>query len=191
MTSAAQVVSVGPAALDGQPDHDSARVAAARLWRRRGARIVLLALGTGLALESTLAHPNYIAFFNAASGGARGGLRLLGDSNLDWGQDLLALSRWQAEHPHVRLYLCYFGSVDPAVYGIRYINLPGGTYLNNETHEPDQRGVIAISAYKLQGMGLTDEQRQFYRTLLDGQQPIEIVGSSIYLFEYPPRSSSR
>jgi len=29
VTSAAQVVSVGPAALDGQPDHDSARVAAA------------------------------------------------------------------------------------------------------------------------------------------------------------------
>jgi hypothetical protein len=29
MTSSAQLVSVGPAAFDGQPDHDSARVAAA------------------------------------------------------------------------------------------------------------------------------------------------------------------
>ncbi|MBC8108431.1 MAG: hypothetical protein H7Z14_17730, partial [Anaerolineae bacterium] len=100
-----------------------------------------IVLGVALVAESVVAFPNYIAFFNAPSRPYR--LHLLSDSNLDWGQDLLALSRWQAEHPSTRLYLCYFGSVDPAVYGINYINLPGGTYLNNEQQAPDQRGVIA------------------------------------------------
>jgi hypothetical protein len=143
-------------------------------------------LGIGLAFESFTAFPNYLSFFNAPSRPYR--LHLLSDSNLDWGQDLLALNRWQQDHPRARLYLCYFGSVDPAIYGIDYINLPGGTYFNREEHAPDQPGVIAISASRLQGVHLSPELREFYRKLLADQQPSEVLGGSIYLFEYPPRA---
>jgi hypothetical protein len=55
------------------------------------------------------------------------------------------------EHPDTTLYLCYYGSIDPAAYGIRYLNLPGGFYLNREMHYPDRPGVMAISASRLQG----------------------------------------
>lgn len=147
------------------------------------------ALAATLAVESLAAFPNYLSFFNVAAGGSRGGLRLLSDSNLDWGQDLLLLNRWQAEHPQTRLYLCYFGSVDPAAYGIRYINLPGGIYLNPNQQAPDQPGVIAISASRLQGLHLSPELREFYAQLLKDQKPIDVLGGSIYLFEYPARSS--
>ncbi|CAN5555937.1 phospholipid carrier-dependent glycosyltransferase [soil metagenome] len=142
-----------------------------------------------LSIETLAAFPDYLSFFNVAAGGSRGGLRLLSDSNLDWGQDLLLLSRWQAAHPNTRLYFCYFGSVDPAVYGIRYLNLPGGTYFNRDVHAPDQPGVIAISASRLQGVHLSPELREFYGQLLKDQQPIDVLGGSIYLFEFPPASS--
>ena len=144
-------------------------------------------LGITLVAESLVAFPNYLSFFNLPSRPYR--LHLLSDSNLDWGQDLLALSRWQADHPRTRLYLCYFGSVDPAVYGIDYLNLPGGTYFNRDERVPDAPGVIAMSASRLQGVHLSPELRDFYRNLLKDREPIEILGGSIYLFEYPPRSS--
>ena len=143
-------------------------------------------LGVALAVESLAAFPNYLAFFNAPSRPFH--LRLLSDSNIDWGQDLLLLNRWQQDHPRTRLYLCYFGSVDPAVYGIDYINLPGGTYFNREEQRPDAPGVIAISASRLQGVHLSPELRAFYRDLLNDQEPIDVLGGSIYLFEYPPRA---
>ena len=44
---------------------------------------------------------------------------LLSDSNLDWGQGLLALREYQLHHPDEQISLSYFGSVDPAIYGIR------------------------------------------------------------------------
>jgi hypothetical protein len=135
--------------------------------------------------ECLAAYPNYIPFFNATAGGPRGGLRILGDSNLDWGQDLPLLAEWQAKHPNERLYLCYFGSADPGFYGIRYINLPSGYFMNPTAQLPDRPGVIAISATKLQGIyvypqikGLYDELRQ--------SPPREILGGSIYLYDFPP-----
>ena len=41
--------------------------------------------------------------------------RLLTDSNLDWGQGLLALRDYQRNHPGEPIALSYFGSVDPAI----------------------------------------------------------------------------
>jgi hypothetical protein len=74
---------------------------------------VLVLLFAGLIAETVAAYPDYIPFFNVAAGGSRGGLRLLSDSNLDWGQDLPALARWQREHPDRQLYLCQFALPDP------------------------------------------------------------------------------
>lgn len=143
-------------------------------------------LGCALVIETLAAFPNYLAFFNAPSRPFQ--LKLLSDSNLDWGQDLLLLAAWQDAHPNTRLYVNYFGSVDPGAYGIRYINLPGSIYLNPDQRWPDAPGVIAISASRLQGMHMSDELRDRYRALLEGQQPIDILGGSIYLYEYPPIS---
>ena len=50
------------------------------------------------------------------------------------------------------LYLCYFGTADPAFYGIQHINLPGGYYLNTRAEMPSGRSVVAVSATKLQGI---------------------------------------
>jgi len=149
-------------------------------WAGAGGAVLLV----GLAIESAVAFPDYIAFFNAASRQHR--LRLLSDSNLDWGQDLPALARWRREHPEGQLYLCYFGSVDPAFYRVGdYANLPPGFWLGPPYQWPDNArpGIIAISATYLQGNYLPDGMRDYYaplRTL----EPIGVLGESIYIYSF-------
>ena len=83
----------------------------ARVWQRwgRGGKILVAGLGAVLLLETQPRRfRNYLSFFNRAVGGERGGLKLLGDSNLDWGQDLPLLAKWQKEHRDRKLYLFVF-----------------------------------------------------------------------------------
>lgn len=65
------------------------------LWRRaaafRPAAVLTGALLLSLAATPTLAHPDYIAYFNPLAG--RHPEQILVDSDLDWGQDLKRLSQ--------------------------------------------------------------------------------------------------
>jgi hypothetical protein len=161
----------------------AAGLAMAALWSYRpaAASVAGMVLISGLAVESCWAYPNYIPFFNIVAGGSRGGLGLLSDSNLDWGQDLPLLAKWQRDHPNEYLYLAYFGSSDPAYYGIRYTNLKMG-YTAGPPMQPLSRpGVIAISATTLQGAWNGQ-----YWSMLWKQKPFEVLGGSIYLFHFPP-----
>jgi hypothetical protein len=147
-------------------------------------------LGIGLAVESLAAWPNYIAFFNAPSGGAIGGFKRLGDSNLDWGQDLYLLKQWQARHPDTRLYLSYFGGADPRYY-VRFHPLPGNIGLAAPLEPPTAPGVFAVSATNLQGMYLKPLELAIYRQLMATQRPIEVLGGTIYLYEFPGAPATR
>ena len=154
-------------------------------WPRAGG-IVAAVLVLGLVTETAISYPNYLAFFNVLSGGSEGGFRLLGDSNLDWGQDLPALAAWRKEHPDGQLYLCYFGMADPKAYGIDFVNLPGGwpfiPAVRQLTNDP---GVFAISATNLQGIYVGQLANQ-YRDALRGEKPFKILNGTIYLFTWPP-----
>jgi hypothetical protein len=47
-------------------------------------------------------HPHYANYFNSSSGGPSTGWRLLGFSNIGWGQDLLYVNTWIEQHPKCR-----------------------------------------------------------------------------------------
>jgi hypothetical protein len=162
----------------------AAAVAWAR-WRRAGLVIALLALA--LIAESVAAFPNYLAFFNVAAGGSRGGIRLLGDSNLDWGQDLPALAEWQRRNPDRPLYLSYFGTADPRAYGVRATDLHSAEaagILAGTTRAPNG-GVIAISATNLQGIHFDEGLRRVMERWRR-RPPVDVLGGSIYLFDAAP-----
>lgn len=53
-------------------------------------------------LSSLWVYPASLSYFNALAGGLEGGHRVLIDSNLDWGQDLLLVKDWLKEHPDCR-----------------------------------------------------------------------------------------
>ena len=136
-----------------------------------------------LAIESGVAFPNYLSFFNAAAGGSRNGINLLSDSNLDWGQDLPALAAWRRQHPEGELYLSYFGTADPAHYGITYRNLPGGYLLGPPAEWPPGPGYVAVSATNLQGVNSTPAND--FGPLLQPLRkidPVAVLGGSIYVY---------
>lgn len=160
----------------------------ARLWERaRGlprASLVRGAMAGGavlLAVESLSAWPNFIPYFNLAAGGSRGGLSLLGDSNLDWGQDLPALRDWQRRHPEAELYFCYFGAVDPHFYGLSYHEMPGSFPNGDANATPTPGSYVAVSATNLQGIYFPPHFRSVYRQLLR-RKPVSVLGGSIYVY---------
>jgi hypothetical protein len=168
-------------------------VAAARGWRRspRVWKLVVPIIALLAACETAVAFPDYISFFNIAARSWRDPRRLLGDSNLDWGQGLKALAEWEREHAHERIALHYFGEADPAYYLAHYEPLklerdgalgPG----RGELRWPAGPSVLAISATHLQGIYLPKEARALYRPLLS-QRPLAVLRGSIYLFENPAR----
>jgi hypothetical protein len=67
--------------------------------------VVALCLNAADALRSA---PDYLAYFNIFVK-PENAWRLLTDSNLDWGQGLIALRAYQQQHPQEPLYLAYFG----------------------------------------------------------------------------------
>lgn len=65
--------------------------------------------------------PHHLSYFNELAGGPEGGHRVLDNSNLDWGQDLLFLRDWITDHPEADgIRLAYFGCLAPTVLDIQY-----------------------------------------------------------------------
>jgi hypothetical protein len=154
--------------------------AAIRRWKRP-AVLVTGGLAAAVALETAAALPNFLSFFNTAARAYRAPVSLLGDSNLDWGQDLPLLAEWQKSHPDLNLYLSYFGMVDPAYYGIRYHPLVANFILGPP---PDGKpvqlpAVFAISASQLQQLAKATELYGPFRH----RRPREVLGGTIYLFD--------
>jgi hypothetical protein len=150
------------------------------------AGVALLVIG--LAAESLPAWPNYIPFFNTPSRTWQDPIDLLGDSNLDWGQDLKLLSAWQQDHSDRPLYLAYFGLADPSAHGVNAIQLPplaGGSPFASETQMPQGRCYLAISATHLQGMYIHAQVASQIYAPLRKRTPAAILGGSIYVYELP------
>lgn len=158
------------------PLYPFALLFAAAVWesgaRVRGTRMILIGLVILNAADALRAAPDYLAYFNAAVPQATS-YRLLSDSNLDWGQGLLALRKYQQDHPQEQLSLAYFGSVDPAVYGIQARALP---------EDEHATGTVVVSATQLSGQYLNNASA--YHWLLR-YQPAEMLDRSMYVFQVP------
>jgi hypothetical protein len=82
---------------------------------------VVATVAVGLFVASSLSvHPNYLSYFNLASGGTENGYRIGLGSNDDWGQDLPALAAWMKHRGIDHVELLYYGRIDPEIYAIDY-----------------------------------------------------------------------
>jgi 4-amino-4-deoxy-L-arabinose transferase-like glycosyltransferase len=86
-----------------------------RRWVWVGAALIVAHIVSSLA-----AFPNFIPYANEAWSGQRNVHNLLSDANVDWGQQLLQVKRWQDKHPNEECWFAYFArpEVEPATYGI-------------------------------------------------------------------------
>jgi hypothetical protein len=133
-----------------------------------------------LGIEARQAYPTPLAFFNVLGGGPSHGSDYLVDSNLDWGQDLKGLKRWMDSNELKNINLCYFGSADPAYYGIQHTALPGNGFME-AGKLPSLPGYVAISATNLRGVYFPEHLRKFYAPLLK-QEPLRRIGFSIFIY---------
>jgi hypothetical protein len=148
---------------------------------KRGAVTAAVLLVAWVGVETVHIFPDHLSYFSALAGGPEVGPYWLDDSNVDWGQDLPALARWQRRTPGAgQLRLAYFGTAEPSAYGVRareIERLP-------ELVEPAP-GVYAISAHLLARL------RQFIPQVgpkvdwLTRYRPIARAGHSIYIYRIP------
>jgi hypothetical protein len=132
-----------------------------RVWKgSRTARIAVALVLAGYAISFAAATPRYLSYFNFTAGGSKGGWRYLLDSNIDWGQDLPRVKAWMEESAVPEIHLAYFGTADPAAYGIRYRK----TFMAHDFHPerphqmPRPGDHIAVSVNLLQGLYLDQDE---------------------------------
>lgn len=134
-----------------------------RAKTRSRARMYMLAICiVFIAGETLAAWPSYAAFFNAHTRGIGNAYRVVVDSSLDWGQELINLRRRLESRGDQRpdappVYLAYFGTGSPEYYGIRAIELPGfgapaSTVKPRAWPEPLRPGVYCVSATLVQSL---------------------------------------
>jgi len=151
----------------------SAGVMASFLWssgrRARLAILVILVMDFAVSVRS---HPDYLAYFNAFAG--KNPEKVLLDSNLDWGQDLLRLTERTKELNIGALRLSYFGTAD-----LNQHELPPLLPLTYDNPSP---GWFAVSEMQL---GSPDYPVTF--RWLDRFPRYERIGKSIRLYKIPGR----
>lgn len=144
--------------------------------------LVLISISSAL-----LVHPHYLSYFNALAGGPENGYRILVDSNVDWGQDIIRLKSWMEENNVSRVNLSWFGTADPHYYDIAYEPLPGlprhfdlwwAVPFNTQDPAP---GVYAISVSNLWELPLQDDKNTF--SWFRARQPSDRVAYSILIYE--------
>ncbi len=159
----------------------------ASYWQHKSRlRLVIFA---GLLLYVILAlrqQPNQLAYFNEFVGGSDQGWRYLGDSNIDWGQDLHLLAEYARDLEDQPLFISYFGASDPAYYGLDQQPLfdlegnPTGFAPANP-----QPGHYAISVNHIQGA--TASEPELFNWF-GHQVPIDNLGYSILIYDVPTDS---
>lgn len=164
-----------------------------RLWSRPAPRAAL-ALGLGwTALMALLVHPDHLAYFNELAGGR--GYRYLGDSNLDWGQDLNQLADYAAHYRSETgraLFFSYTGAVDREYYGLSGPSLTEQFNRGEGVFAPANppAGRYAINTGDLQGTGLIlGELRE--SALFDWfrrREPDAKLGGSIFIYDVAEQS---
>jgi 4-amino-4-deoxy-L-arabinose transferase-like glycosyltransferase len=147
------------------------------LWSGARTRWLGRALAVGLAawmlFTTTMAHPDYLAYFNEFAGGHPE--RILGDSDLDWGQDLLRLSADLRSRGVTHVAIAYNGGAD-----LSRMNLPPYEIL-----APCVRttGWVAVSLFKLQTSQPSIGCGGF--SWLEAYKPVALIGKSIRLYWLP------
>lgn len=131
------------------------------------ALLLVLALNAADALRVA---PDYLTYFNILVR-PQNSWHYLTDSNLDWGQGLISLRDYEWQHPREQLHLAYFGSVNPALYGVR------ATPLAPEEHGT---GKVVVGATCLSGQVLPDPNS--YRWLLS-YPPTQMLDRSMFVYE--------
>ncbi len=153
-------------------------------WRITWTRWLIGALVAGQAIVAVSTSPHFLAYFSPLVGGSDRGHLWLGDSNLDWGQDLPALRRWCQRHPQAAGRIIYFGTADPGQEGIIWPTASAADWENGAPFT-----YLAVSVTVLQEIypnrfeGVRGELPDGLAAKLFQVRPVAKAGYSIWIFD--------
>ncbi|HYR92224.1 MAG TPA: glycosyltransferase family 39 protein [Terriglobia bacterium] len=142
-------------------------------WTNRVGRAVVFILVAWQAWAGLSSFPNYIPYFNEMAGGARGGIEILDDSNVDWGQGLKQASEYVRKRGIKDVAIYSFSPFDnPAYYG-----LPQNGEWRGLLYRGPIPGVHIISAHHLTRLKALDPAWRKY-------QPVDRIGESLWVYQF-------
>jgi Dolichyl-phosphate-mannose-protein mannosyltransferase len=142
----------------------------AMLKGKRLAKYTSVVLIAWLCGSTFFIWPNYISYFNEFIGGPANGYKYLRDSNIDWGQDLPALTKYMKKESIDKVRLKYFGSSDPDIYGVKWER-----FTTDDGDNPENC-VYAVSVQKLEAAKWARDHEPDHR-----------VGNSIFVYDFRER----
>jgi hypothetical protein len=147
-------------------------VLAAAVWKAAATRrqkIILVGLLALQAIDIARYAPNQISYFNFFVP-EHSVYKIMTDSNINWGQGLLAVRSYQQQHPEETLHI---GARGFERYGIRGFRLHAGERVT---------GTVIVSPTELSGQ--LESDRNAYRWLL--RYPVKtILDHTFYVFDVP------
>jgi hypothetical protein len=150
--------------------------------RARWAAYAAISLAALQIAECASIFPDYLAFFNAISGGPGNGPHYLVDSNIDWGQDVKKLRQWLRKHGTDTARVWYFGNAQMDYYGIRADAFPDPL---------DEKGWNAIDGYAVSSVTVLEGVYVPLNQVapLRFREPIAKVGWSLYVYDFRKRGN--
>jgi hypothetical protein len=137
-----------------------------------------IALSVWALIATWSSYPAHIAYINEAFGGSDNAYKLVGDSNVDWGQDLVRLRDHLESHEVPQpVWLAYFGQVPVEEY-----------HLPVRIADPDAvgeiQGTLAISVSKI-----NNSIPGSFDRLVENRRPFAQIGHSILLYRIGPSAA--
>lgn len=136
-----------------------------------------------LVMDTLIAFPHFLSYYNELGGGAQNGWKIAVDSNYDWGQDLKRLTEFVQKNDIDKISLDYFGGGSPGYY-------LGDRFEPWWSAKGPARGYFAISSTFRQG-AFGAPAPGFYRRPEDSYlwlapyEPVAQVGNSIFIYKLP------
>jgi hypothetical protein len=115
--------------------------------------VAVVALAVAVAIEAITSAPWWLSHFQPLAGPPERRERLLNDSNVDWGQGLVALRDELHARGITKVHLTYHGTTDPTLYGIDFVPYVSGV-------PGPESDWLAVSSYFYVGLPQTVRLRE-------------------------------
>jgi len=146
------------------------------LPRRRWWTALIVALICWQGINAIRTYPDYIPYFNEAAGGPGAGIRYFADSDVDWGQELLAFRRFMEERDTRRGAAYGLATPAPDIYGIPVIG-----QLAPPTREDPVYLALGARDYA-EIMFKETEEYTVSREFLKRQERVAHLGNALFVF---------
>ena len=153
--------------------------------KKRNEKIIWIFLLCWLGYETVTTHPDHMAYFNQLVGGSEQGYKWLDGSNQDWGQDLPALAQFLEKENQPALYLSYFGSNDPAAWGIEYQDVFSPALISGVRSPHLNQPNVSHEFFAVSARLMADPQfEELFGWLKKNRKPQEFLGSTLFIYDF-------